>query len=658
MKTAFYKKNQLLFFSFLFFLSCSTIESFYKEGAGVKKSPAKEADKEEQSQWLKIKAQKNKPLEEQIKEISLFISSHKDKDIVLEAYLLKAKLLLKNRKPEQACQNYHTVVNSSFYYKKSWQAYKASSQCYLKQGKTLQALGVLEKFIQDPGTGMEDKKRAAQKQWTLLKKQKLLTKWKLTTLSHLLLFSSQPQEKQKWKIKGERLVDALTEKELIAYAGRAKDFLFFEGYILYKAGQLFWENKDFSKAKIVFKESLSAPLSFRLKNQVQEKLSWIQKISKVNPYLIGVLVPLSGRKKALGDKVLKGLILGLDIEKDSPWQMVVLDSKSHPDVVRTHLDNLFYKHHVAGVIGGFTRETADIIAEKAEDFLIPALVFSQKEDLALDRKFVFQNAVTAPQLLTPLVEQSRKRLKIKKSAILYPEDFYGESYAERFSQIFTDQGGELVGKFSYRTGEVDFKKTIKDLLHLNVKGREKEFNRLKQELMKKNEALTERSQKLTPENVLPAKKDFEALFIPDSLGQVKKIVDHLKYFGVKDIYLLGTNLWSPNQKFFKTKDFSFVFINLPKKDNGFFHKSFISSFGYSPGLFEQRAYNAALFFKKALNQKRKSRLDFQKELKKIQHIPEGAYPFSLSREGLFQYPLHFYVRDSQNSHKLDSIPVK
>ena len=37
--------------------------------------------------------------------------------------------------------------------------------------------------------------------------------------------------------------------------------------------------------------------------------------------------------------------------------------------------------------------------------------------------------------------------------------------------------------------------------------------------------------------------DFDAVFIPDSPGKVGQIVPQLAYFDIKDVYLLGTNLW-------------------------------------------------------------------------------------------------------------------
>ena len=651
---------------FLFFwilCGCGMMEKQIGIQSFPKKTIAKKTSKQDQTTWKQIQKQKTKSFEQKIKNIEMFIKANKGKEIAIKAYFLKAKLYSQKKKHKEACLTYHKVVESSFSYAKQWPAYRASAQCYFKNRRTDKAFEVLESFIQNPKETSQNKKASAQLQWKFLKNKETFRKRKLLSLSHLYLLSSRLSEKQFWKDKGTALIRALPDKELVSYAQQAYGFAVFEGYLLYEAGEYFWKNKKLSTAKTFFRKSLSSSLPVNLKKLAEEKLSLIQTISKVNPYLIGVLVPLSGRRKALGEKVLRGLYIGLGLDKGSAWQIVVMDSKSHPDVVRAQLENLFYKHHVIAVVGGLTGETAKVIADRTEAFAIPTVLFSQKKDITLNRKFVFQNSITAEQILEPLVKQVTKKLKIKTASILYPNDLYGKEYASLFSDMFKKLGGEIKEYEMYKTGEVDFKKHIKNLLHLNIKDREEEFEKLKADFLKKNSYLSERSQKLTPENLLPIKKEFSALFIPDSFDQVKKIKDHLKYFGVKDTLLLGTDLWREHQISSSSEDLSFVFVNLSKKDKSliqksFFYKEFIQSYGQAPGLFEQRAYNSAVFLKKALEQGVKSRLSLQKELQKIKKFEGAYYKVSVSKDRIFNYPLSVYKADLNQVRTLDSVPVK
>ena len=605
---------------------------------------AKKAEAREKQTWEQIKKKKIQSSAEYIREIDRFIEENREKEIVFPAYMLKAEILLKSKKSKQACLIYHKIVKSSVDYTKRWKAYQKSAKCYFKEGKVELAVQVLESLIQNSKESIINKKKAVLLQWSFLKNQKTLTAFKLVSLSHLLLFSSLPQQKKHWFSIAKQIIDSLSFSDLVIYANQAYFFGELEPYILYKSGQHFLKNREFKKAEKYFKKSLSTSLAPHLKKEVKQTLFLMKKISRMNPYLIGVIVPLSGRRQALGEKILRGLYIGLSMDQDSPWQIVVLDSQSHPEVVRTHTNDLFYKYHVAGLIGGLTSETAEVMAQKAEEFALPTVLFSQKRGLTKDRPFVFQNAITAQQLLSPLIKEIRKDLKVEKTAILYPDDSYGKDYANLFSELFIENGGKVVEREMYKPGEVDFKDSVKKVLQLDIKRREREFEKLKAELLQKQD-FSARSLKLTPENVLPVKKEFSAVFIPDSLRSLKKIRDHFKYYGVTDIYFLGTNLWLDSS--IKNRDFSFLFVNLPEKSDkqikeSDFYKRFIKSYAYSPGHFEQRAYNTALYFKQALEKNIKTRFVLQKELKKITRFQGAYYPLSVSKDQVFEYPVEVY----------------
>ena len=636
-------KCRYLFFC-CFLLSCHFLEKPALLKTFPKKQMAKKAKALEKQTWNQIKNQKNQSTAEYLKSIDRFIAENEGKEIVLPAYMLKARVLLKIKKAKQACLIYHKIVKSSFDYTKRWEAYRDSAKCYFKARQIEAAVHVLESLIQNPKESLANKKRALGLQWSFLKDKKKLTKLQLISLSHWLAFYPQPQKKKFWFKTAQKIIDNLAFSDLLIYANQAGFFGELEPYLLYQTGQYFLKNREFQKAEKYFKKSLSTALFPHLKKEVKQTLFLMKKMSQVNPYLIGVIVPLSGRRQTLGEKVLRGLYMGLAMDRDSPWQIIVLDSQSHPEVVRTHVNDLFYNRHVMGLIGGLTGETAEVMAQKAEEFALPAVVLSQKQDITKGREFVFQNAITAQQLLTPLVQELWEGLKIKKTAVLYPDDSYGKNYSSLFSQLFTAKGGRISAKENYKSGEVDFKSSVKKLLKLDIKGREKEFEKLKAELLKK-QGSSARSLKLTPENVLPAQKDFSAVFVPDSLGSLNKIRDYFRYYGVTEMYFLGTNLWE--QSHIKKKDFSFLFVNLPEKDNkqikqSSFYKQFVKSYGYSPGHFEQRAYNTALFFKQALEKNKNSRFALQKELKNITEFQGAYYSLSVSKDKVFQYPLELY----------------
>ena len=630
-------KISLCILALLFLVNCRYLE---KRETYPKKSQAQELSEEGQKTWSEVQKKTKAPLslEEKVRQLDQFIQLNKDKNEALSAYLLKAQLFLDHNKAKSACLTYYELVDSSFEYKNSWPVYQSAVKCHIKEGRRDLAVKSLETFIRQAGNTIPQKKKASLLQWSILKNQKGFLKEKLRTLSHLHSFSS---EKQLYLKKGHDLIDKLSLKELETYAYQSREFPVFEAYLLYRAGQLFLDQKKLKQSEIFFNRLLSRLKDEGAKEQVERTLIKIKKASQINPYLIGVILPLSGPRKLLGEKLLRALSVGFELDQGSPWQLIVLDSRDHSEIVKSQMEDLFYKHHASAVIGGLSSQTALAMAEKAEEFSIPVVLLSQKSGLTKGRPFVFQNAVTAGQLLKPLIEELRGSLKVESAAILYPDDSYGKEYSSLFEEMFKKSNGGIESKILYKLGEVDFKKQIEQLL--DFKNRKKEFEGKKAEMLKKDPDLLSRSVKLTPENVLSADQKFSALFIPDGPKALKVIEDHLRYFGLKDIYLAGLNLW--REETVKAREFPLVFVNLkePEKNKMAFYQEFFKLYKYAPGDFEERAYNSALFLKQALK-KGRSRFALQERLDSIQNF-QGAYSIlTVSEDRVFQYPLKVYKK--------------
>ena len=609
-----------------------------------------------------LKLKKTKPFPQRLKELNSFISELQrggGHPLSVRAYLLKAEILLEGKRPKKACEAYHRATQFSPTYKGYGQALRESARCYFKAGDFSRAEEALDHFIEEGGAASPRLQFFfAQMKWRFLKPVRGRELSKLRALSQQLAFAPSALERQKVQREAEQETEALLQKlsseQKLNLATKASQlFPQLEALLFYRAGNAFFAEKKFNQATKCFKKAKALKLaSPYLKLALLRKLKWIERSRRLNPYLIGVIVPLSGKRKALGEKILRGLYMGFNIDQASPWQLAVMDSGSQPDLLRSRLESLFYRHHIVALIGGLGAETAEALAESAEMLALPSLVFSQKMGLSQNRDFVFQNALTADQLLKPLIEKAIRDLKIKEVALLSPDDGYGKEYAGLFTELFEKAGGEVTGTEFYPSKEEDFKKQVKNLLHLNIKGREKEFKKLKEEFLSENPSLSRQSKKLLPENLLSRKQDFSALFIPDSLSRLHKIKDYLKYFGLKNVFLLGTNLWqrdgqSPalNRRGL-VEEYPIVFT-APPQENSFKDKAFYRDFSrlYSrpPGLFEQRAYDSALFLKKALAQgSPKTRHKFQSELKKIKSFKGALYKISISADGLFQYPLKVY----------------
>ena len=598
-----------------------------------------------------------KPFVQTQKELEAFINNNKHNDLASGGYLFMAQLYKKRGQHLLACQVYQKALNLSFAHKTQNEHVFALARCFEKQRKTKEAWKLLESHIQKQDHPFPVKYQAALLQWNLIKARKDLQvqDWKLKTLSLLIITAKTEQKKSHWKKTSEKFLNELSFKEIESLAANSGNYGLFEGELLFRAGEQTWQKKELKKSRYFFNKALAAPLSPPLEEKVRRYLKILQAHFKVNPYLVGVILPLSGHRRTLGEKALRGLYMGLGMDKDSPWQMVVMDSKNHPDVVKSNMEKLLYDHHVIAVVGGLSGETAEVIATISNDFRLPCILLSQKNKLTENRKFVFQNAQTSEALVNRLVQDIRRILKLEKLAILYPKDSYGQEYVHLFSQAFEKSGGSIAKKVSYTIDEVDFKSSLRELFELN--NRQEEYKKLKEEYITKHPNLSARSKKLRAEYLLKPKRDFKGIFIPDSVKALKKIVAYLKYFDIGDLYILGTNLWNPPHLPTLPEDLPLLFINTPQMTkkalrNSPFYVSYMKSFKAAPGFFERQSYNAALALALVLKNSPKTRLQMTEELNKIKTLSGAFYPVHLSEKRVFTYPLRTYIFNSGKMEEL------
>ena len=631
-------------------IGCASLSLFQETKTKAAPPPQKE------KQTLTELKKKNPSSPDTFKKLKAFIDENQENDLALKASLYLGKLLKKQNKKKEACEVYRQALSLPFDYTDDLEVSFLYSDCLFRAKQVTAALELLETQF-DEETPSHIRKKITKKQWKFLK-NKRLPYWKLLVLSRIIEYAPPSLKKQRIK-QGEAFIHSLRGNELQSLEEKLPSLGLFQGELFLQVGKRKWQERNFIKSKHYFQKAVTlltpeSEHSERAKNY----LKMLKNRLFVNPYLIGVILPLSGHRKALGEKILKGLNLGLGLIDNSPWQLMVMDSGSHPDITQQAVETLLYKHHVIGIVGGLSGDTAQVIANIGEKFGIPCLLLSQKQSLAKDRLFIFQSALSGEDLMKHLTENLVQNLKVTKAAVLFPEDNYGKNYVKLFVEAFQSKGGHIVKKESYTMGEVDFKTPIKKLVNLfYLKSRQKEYEALKQKFLEKTPNLTSRHKKLTPELLLKPEVDFQALFIPDSLKVLRQIVSYLKYFNIKGIYLVGTNLWKREKLTDQDKDFSLVFsdtIDIPNTEfqQSLFYLKYYKAFRSTPGFFEQQAYNTALALKTALLKKPRDRFQLQKALESIESFQGAFFNLKISKDHTFSHPLKFYkIENKSNSIK-------
>lgn len=312
--------------------------------------------------------------------------------------------------------------------------------------------------------------------------------------------------------------------------------------------------KKYPRAEEWFGEFLKRYGTHDLAPRARAMLARIGRRGVVSKNTLGVILPLTGKFAAFGEKALKGVELAakaFDPDQKEPFSLEIRDSQGTPAAAEESVEELVFDAGTMAIIGPLLSLTSESAAFRAQDLGVPIISLSQKEGLTRIGPCVFRNTILPIQQARALVGYAVESLGLKTFAVLYPRDPYGEELTRNFIAEVQSRGGEVKGAEGFDPSQTDFGEQIKKLVGLYYpdlraedrkeweKQRRGEINALKE----KGEAKA--LQKLMKEQWKPAPiVDFEALFIPDYYDKVVLITPQLAYYDVTGVQLLGSNGWN------------------------------------------------------------------------------------------------------------------
>jgi ABC-type branched-subunit amino acid transport system substrate-binding protein len=181
-----------------------------------------------------------------------------------------------------------------------------------------------------------------------------------------------------------------------------------------------------------------------------------------NPYVVGALLPLSGRGSEVGRQLLQGMQLAaLD---DGGPELAVEDTGGNPSKAVAAVESLIGDQRVVAVLGPVEIRTTEAAAEATERAGVPLLSFSASEDVTSAGDQVFRFLYSPRDELTALVGMARAR-GLSKFVILYPDHGYGRTMERLFDQEVAAAGGVYCEGVAYPPGTksfVDYVRTVLD----------------------------------------------------------------------------------------------------------------------------------------------------------------------------------------------------
>lgn len=325
---------------------------------------------------------------------------------------------------------------------------------------------------------------------------------------------------------------------------------------------------------------------------------------------VACLLPFTSPDRPYAMRVLTGLRLAFS---DSPRSLIVRDSGGDPEVTRKVLTQLAADRSILGVIGPLRSNEAAAVTPLADQLRLPMLVLSQREGAR--GRYAVQTSMTSAQEVRALVAHATAQLGARRFGVLYPDDVYGQSFAELFREELAHRGGQLAGIASYPPGQPEFGAELATVLSWTRQG------------------------------------ELDAVFIPDAAG-VATILAATIRTRLPDVILLGTEAWNRPALIAQVglgvegaifPDAFFAGSNRPSTQT--FVQQFDEYARRPPTVFEAQAYDAGMLVRRAMDAGAASRDDLLTQVLSVGASFEGAGRLHATASGLERDVHLLQVRD-------------
>lgn len=339
----------------------------------------------------------------------------------------------------------------------------------------------------------------------------------------------------------------------------------------------------------------------------------------MDPHVIGVLLPLSGKFGRFGRLCLNAVLMAFQAFEEMPepegslrrYRLAIRDSGENPETAQERFEELVKDERAVAVIGPLLSKQFGAVAQRAQEYGVPLMSLSQRVDAGQTGSFVFPVALSPSQQIDMIVAQAVGANKFKRFAILAPSDAFGDAYVNLFWDAVEKAGAEVVGIERYEPKSTDFRDEMKRLLGLEYPGARRieleDLERRKEQFASTLTAKGKLRQRILRNFDPKPVVDFDAVFVPDDPATVGQIAPSFAVNGVEGVPLLGINTWNTPEIIQRAGRYLqkalFVdgfFAGSRGKSSVQFVQDYQKYFHSVPGTIEAQAYDAAKILTDAL----------------------------------------------------------
>ena len=335
---------------------------------------------------------------------------------------------------------------------------------------------------------------------------------------------------------------------------------------------------------------------FNVNKNEEEELAFYRKkvdekkkedISKTKFLKVGMLLPLTGDKKAAGDLVMNSLRYSMST-KPNNLIFKIYDTKGQPSgAVKAAKEGLDegIKLFIGPIFSDETKELNSFFSNEDATFFSLSPDFSNVSD----------NVIVSgenPDDQIACIRQNLIENDLEKVLLIFPRNKYGQVIQDGFRKFQNDQENQIKFEYFELTDSMDLNNEIKILSRY-----ESRRIRLDEEIkrVKNDNSINKKEKDFQLKNLekqLTLDVPYDAVVVASQGDKLVEVLSHLAFYDInsQNTFIYGTSLWEDTNKLDKVFEGSFYVTSLKNKPENF-KKDFKEIFSKDPLSFNFYIYD-------------------------------------------------------------------
>ncbi len=252
------------------------------------------------------------------------------------------------------------------------------------------------------------------------------------------------------------------EKEIFAIYEKHVHKLIDE-YALYSLCEKKFEKKNYDEFLKYANLFLSEFSDSKFYDDINKKFKEAIKFKPVNNRKIGVILPLSGKEMELGEMIKKGIELALDEynegkNEEEKVKLIYIDEMEEESKFFQEVIKVIEEESVIALLGPLYSKTVNKLLPVIEKYNIALFSSTAAQpDLTGKSSYFFRNCGTAKGQAYAIARYIIENTQIKNIGILYPDNAFGRTLKNFFSEKIKNLKGNIVKDVSFESKKNDFK---------------------------------------------------------------------------------------------------------------------------------------------------------------------------------------------------------